>query len=250
MNNNTIISLGGHIKTGKSTVSRFMKESLEEKGVNVKIIPVGKKIKEEVSVLYGIPLEIMLSDEHKYEYLPLTYMTEEGVKLFHDCNIISKLIDPKKLYCTPRQLCQIHASEIRRKYFGDDYWDNRFLDRINDFFNTNPDEFNIVLHDDLRFHSEVAILNKFSNTKLRLSRYPGYNVDISHSSERNLDDYTGWDCRFKVPEKGLMYLKHIADTLVSILLIQIQDGSFDVIDKEELEIINSNLAFIYNKTSN
>lgn len=217
MQKNIIISFGGNIGTGKSTVAKMLQERLSHPCINSIIIPVSKAIKDEVSYLYGISSEIMFDDTKKYTYYSLEHMTDEGVRLYHDCKIVTRLIDPRMLKCTPRQLMQIHATEIRRTWFGNDYWELRFKEAINEFFNQSTNDINIVLHDDLRFKGEVVIVDQFNNFKFKLGQYPGYSIDISHSSEHDLDTYTEWDYTFDIPGFGKSYLHEVVSQVWEIL---------------------------------
>jgi hypothetical protein len=196
-----IIGFGGHIGVGKSTVSKQIEMVINKESSPVCIIAVGNNIREELITHYKIPKDLVYDPTRKYELVSLEYMTSEAVEWWHTFGIVSKLIDPRNVKCTIRELLQIHGTEIRRKHFGEDYWDIKFEQNIKYLYSKLNMNNGTILVDDIRFKSEVGIMQKFNAKLYRIETYPGYDKDISHSSEHDLDDFTGWD-KYYNPDYG------------------------------------------------
>jgi broad-specificity NMP kinase len=200
-----IIGFGGHIGVGKTTVSKQIKMVMNRETSPVYIVAVGNNIREELISYYGIPEDLVYDPKRKYELVSLANMSSEAVEWWHTFGIVSKLIDPRNVMCTIRALLQIHGTEIRRKHFGEDYWDIKFEQNIEYLCSKSNMDNGAILVDDIRFKGEVGIMQKYNAKLYRIKTYPGYDKDISHSSEHDLDDFAGWDKHYN-PNYGTLEL--------------------------------------------
>lgn len=200
MEENMILVLGGHIGCGKSTAAKAIMDRLNvDPRYQATIVSFGATIRKEVSELYGIPLEIMFNNDLKTTPVPLAFMTDEAVRLFYDCGIVHPIIDPRNISMSPRQLLQIHGTDIRRNHFGRDYWILQFHKDVTSFFETEGMETKVVIIDDMRFAEEYEAVSQYPNLCFKLETYARYSHDLSHASESFTKEFDAWEYRFSAP---------------------------------------------------
>ena len=157
-NKTIIIGLAGPIGCGKTTVARMLASKL---GGNVDSFANG--VREEVNAVFGIPYELMATQEGKASIW--------------------------KLGLTVRDIMQLWGTNFRRAQ-DPEYWVKRAV-AIAEERGGN------VIFDDVRFPSEANAIRDRGGIVVRLDPYPGWTPTEAdkHISEHALDDYA-YDLRF------------------------------------------------------
>jgi hypothetical protein len=156
-----IIALSGKIKSGKDTVADIIQQNTHNRFVIKKF---AERLKRVVSTLTETPLEMNFTQEGK--------------------NILVSEIG-----LTIGQLQQ-KVGEGLRNVVDNDIWIKLLF--------TDTDERDWLITD-LRYKGESHFLKSKGAILIRINpSYPGYSAtngtrDPNHSSEIDLDDYTGWD---------------------------------------------------------
>lgn len=198
-----LIALSGKMGVGKTTITNSLINLSNNYGYPTCRFAFGDSIKEETSNLYGYYLPDGYDPEKKKETITLPNLTEGGYELFHSCVDEYKSLsfeEAKKRKTSIRELLQFHGTEVRRRHFGDDYWEERVKSKILKTLNRCRGE-KIIFIDDVRFPTEIRLFRDLArmgltDTKIiKVFPYEGWNFESSHSSEHCLDDFpdTGYD---------------------------------------------------------
>lgn len=186
-----IIAISGKIGCGKSTLAGMLMERLP----GWERVAFGDCLKEETSRIFGYPLEWNYTEEGKQKLVPIPgRMVFSGPSTARAASV--------------RELLQWWGTEICRR-IDPDFWVKRMADRLDEVAAH-------VIVDDVRFPSEVKMLEQEGALLVRLDPYPGWmpGPHASHESETALDGYQGWDMRL-APEHGK--LAEAADEIVKRL---------------------------------
>jgi len=208
-----VIGIHAPMRCGKSTVVSMIEKLIAP--TKIYRLAFADSLREEVIELYGIDRAIMYNKDATIKESPLSLcnITNEGIELFHKYNIVHKLIDPKTLFLSPRQLLQIHGTEIRRNNFGSNYWTNKGIERINEI--VLEDKHALIMIDDLRFEDEASAIIRYNGLLYKIHPYPGYEGNkVIHSSEVALSKWKEWDREF-TPKFGLEHLEDIAKSIIA-----------------------------------
>ena len=144
------IIIGGHINAGKTTIANYLINTYKYNKYSL-----GDGVKHFVSDLYSILHKI----DPNIQEIELDEMYNRDTKEQH------------------REKMQLIATELIRKYFGDDIWLKYIEDKI---------KFPFVI-DDLRFENEYSHFKKMLNTiYIRVIR--DEEILSDHISENQLDD--------------------------------------------------------------
>jgi len=169
-----LIGISGKIGSGKTETSRelvrltgFVRASF------------ANPVKQEVSQIYGIPLEVCY--HHKQ------WACQLREKYFIDG------VEYTPPQTTVRDLLQWHATEIRRKQ-DLAYWTKQMKRRLNELQDNDCPG---VVIDDVRFEDEAEFVKDNGGILVRIDPYVGWESGPAarHSSETALDKYRGWDLR-------------------------------------------------------
>lgn len=203
-----ILGLAGNMRVGKTTVANMIKDKL---GDQCAILGMSNALREELAYNFYFDLEYVRSNEFKGDTHKL-YMENDIRK-----DMISKGVftqdEIDNRIVTGRELLQIYGTEYRRNFYGKNYWVDLAMKRADDL----TQEGSIVIFDDLRFHSEMEAVGKGPlNVLIKLERYEGYDHDISHSSELEIDTYSKYDYEFS-PKFGISHLEDVAKEILVIL---------------------------------
>tara|TARA_Y100000034_G_scaffold136800_1_gene215894 strand:+ start:18767 stop:19372 length:606 start_codon:yes stop_codon:yes gene_type:complete len=176
-----LIGIAGRMGSGKNTVADMICKKypqLEQKSF-------AYKLRKVVSVLTGIPLEDLLSQENKERFLPEFNMTI-------------------------REILQIVGTEALRHSFHKDIW-------VLALFAEYTKESDWIITD-VRFENEANAIKDRGGILLNIIREKN-TVDI-HLSETALDNYNGWDYTInnfwgldtlEVNVKGLLLIREELD---------------------------------------
>ena len=183
-----IIGISGKQGSGKSTLTELL---LERLGPGWKRASLGDALKQEVSEVFNIPLDLMYTQEGKNTLvvIPRSVM-DRYPKVF------------KRTTYLVREVLQLWGTDVRRAE-DPTYWTRRL---------TAGGE-NVIV-DDIRFIDEAEFICSEGGWLFRLETFPGYVVPATgaHASETDLDGYPGFDEVFR-PEFGK--LAEVADTIMS-----------------------------------
>lgn len=147
----TIIGISGRKGSGKDAILDCVRVHFPD----VQRIAFADALKEEVCQKYMVKLEYL--EQHKDNF---------------------------------RLILQGHGTDYRRKLFGDDYWIQRWLQRV------NQSEASLIVCPDVRFVNEVEIVKKLNGHLWRVER-PDLPATDNHMSECALDIYGGFDRHIK-----------------------------------------------------
>lgn len=182
----TVIGVSGKIYTGKSTVSRFLKDW----GVVRSWRDFGDEIKKETAETFQFPLEYCYTEEGK-----------ETV-IFHPRLPGGAL--------TVRRILQWWGTDVRRAE-DPHYW----VEKMRSWIMANrPDS---LVIGDVRFWEEVEFVRHAGGWLFRILPFPGWSPGATalHRSETDLDQWTGWD-RVYSPDFGAAALRRVARDIEAI----------------------------------
>jgi hypothetical protein len=166
-----VIGISGKIGTGKTATATelvkltgFARASFSD------------ALKQEVSRIYGVPLEFCYVKKHLPYPIEDAY-TIDGVEYW-----------PPQT--TVRELLQWHGTEVRRKQ-NPDFWLIQMQKRLVEL------EDNGAIIDDVRFEDEAKFVKDNGGILVRIDPYVGWEPGPAarHSSETALDKYEEWDIR-------------------------------------------------------
>lgn len=189
-----IIAISGKMRCGKSTTAQYLTTFLNQLSIPTIRLGFGDPIKKEVNDLYGIPYEGMYVQEFKIEQYSLKNVTDRGVELLSTYSESFSGMSKEKIqeqFITPRCMLQTHGTGIRRRNFGDDYWERCVYQQIIRGIEKLGDE-GVYIIDDVRHPTEIEMLrDKWpeDHSLFRLHPYPGWNFDSPHVSEHLLDNW-------------------------------------------------------------
>jgi hypothetical protein len=189
-----IIGISGKIGSGKSTAAKYLIDNMphlrfEEKffAYNVKMI---------ASIISGLPMEVMLSQEGKNMQLPLY----DGI--------------------TVGRLQQVIGTDLFRDHFDKMVWVKSMFapyDRAKDNW----------IVSDVRFRNEADYVKQMGGILVRLEGDPAgvrsnSTRDMNHPSETELDDYDGFDVLVQT-EPGEAKLRSLT-AYMGVAIIHIERG--------------------------
>lgn len=158
-----IIAVSGKIGSGKTTVTQHLIDHLRYSFVERSF---AYKVKQIASILCGLPMEDMISQEGKNKRLEAF----GGI--------------------TVGELQQIIGTDVFRQRFSEDVWITSL------FLEYRPEDYWIV--SDVRFKNEADHIRKMGGILIRLEGDPAgvraaSKRDLNHPSETDLDDYEHFD---------------------------------------------------------
>jgi hypothetical protein len=173
-----IIGIGHKKGRGKDTFARFLFDEFVSKERSVQIIGFADALKREVAVA---------------------------------CRISVDELDANKSVFRP--ILQWWGTEFRRKYQNkDNYW----IDQV-DKLMKNATFIDVFIIPDVRFLNEAEFVRRAGGILLKINR-PDVVTNDNHSSECELEDYSGWD--YEIYNIGnLDYLKSKARYMVEDYLL-------------------------------
>lgn len=193
-----IIGISGKMCCGKSTTAQYIATFLNQKSIPTIRLGFGDPIKKEINELYRIPYEGLYVPEFKTKQYPLQYISPEGMELLQEYTGRFRDFGPTEILAssiTPRELLQLHGTSIRRRFFGDNYWEEYVYHQIVDGIEKIEDE-GVYIIDDIRHPTEIEMLQRYwpSETSVfRIHPYPEWSYHSDHPSETLLDDWADSD---------------------------------------------------------
>ncbi len=185
-----VIGISGKIGSGKTTFSKMLIDRLSKEGIIAKEKSFAEKLKTIASIISGLPIEDMYSQEGKNKIIPSFNMTVG-------------------------QMQQKIGTEVFRDNFDQDVW-------IKALFNSYDKENDVWIISDVRFENEAdAILNMESSILIRIEGDPaGVNKtstrDKSHPSETALDNFPKF--RYIIENfHSIEWLEKMADNICVII---------------------------------
>ena len=160
-----VVGISGKMGTGKTTLAKFMLSEFPE----FTRVAFADILKKEVSEQYGIPL-IWCYDQKSKE----------------------NLIGTVKL----REILQFHGSV--RRGIDPDYWIKAFDKEYSRVAIKG------IIIDDVRFPNEAEYVKASGGYLIRLDPYEEYTAYNDHESETALDEWDGFNTRWRPPFGGLM----------------------------------------------
>jgi hypothetical protein len=145
-----LIGITGLAGAGKTTIAEYLKTYHE-----YQILSFGYQLKLVISVLFHIPMQILLDPEEKNTFIP-----EYGK--------------------TVREILQIFGTECMRNHFGQDFWVKKLIPDLL-FANTS------IVIDDVRFPEEEKLIRDYGGEIWKIER-PGI-MQLDHSSESGKINY-------------------------------------------------------------
>lgn len=171
-----LIGLSGKIQCGKSHTAKMFEK------IGFKRLSFGDVLKEECSNIYGYPL--LWNYQEKYK-----------------ANKIINHVELPRPNMTLREVLEWHGTDYRRAQ-DPNYWIDRMNDTLTKIVKSKVPLPIAVVIDDVRFPNEACYMHDSKGVLVRIDPYDGYNVkEPEHESETLLDDYEGFDFRFK-PDFG------------------------------------------------
>jgi hypothetical protein len=152
-----IIGLAGPAKVGKTTTAKYMEKYFKNKNIKSKYLSYATCLYKIVSVLTGVPVKILESQEYKE-----TIWTIETAPL------------PCLVGMTPRQLLQKIGTDLFRNNIHIDMWIQKVQQTAK--------KYDLVIIGDCRYENEL----NFCDYKIELSR-SGINYANNHSSSKPID---------------------------------------------------------------
>ena len=173
--NRKIIGISGKSGTGKTVLAQ---ELLKILGPGWTVLHFAQALKEEVSGIFGFPLEWCYSIEGKNKAVPIW-----GGLVQHD---------PPKRLMTVRELLQWWGTDVRRNE-DPDYWIKKTAEEIDEL----PEYVRGAIIDDVRFPGEAQFIRNKAGQVVRIMPYDGWKGDqdtMGHESETALDylEAKGW----------------------------------------------------------
>jgi hypothetical protein len=169
-----LIGISGKIGTGKTATAEelvkltgFARASFSD------------ALKQEVSRIYGVPLEFCYFKKHLPYPIKYGYFID-GVEYW-----------PPQT--TVRELLQWHGTEVRRKQ-DPAYWTKQMKNCLYEYWDN---DYPGVVIDDVRFEDEAEFVKENGGVLVRIDPYVGWEPGLAarHVSETALDKYKGWDIR-------------------------------------------------------
>ena len=155
------IGIAGYKRSGKDTVCKLLIEELSKLSITAERRALADALKEEIAKF--------LSEEFCSKYSYTQYM--------------EWMSGPNKEQY--RLLMQWWGTEGRRMLIADDYW----LQELEDHASYVKSA--VLIVPDVRFKNEVNFIKKQKGLNVYVNR-PGF-VGENHPSEKDLDDFNGWD---------------------------------------------------------
>jgi hypothetical protein len=187
-----IIGISGKAGSGKDTVGDYL---LRSNLVQAKI-PLAQSLKYLCSFLFNIPIEDMYENKEKETQIKVTNW------LFNNSQLEKDRVGTN---LTVRELLQYFGTDIMRSFYSN-VWTDVFLKSCSEYDN--------VVCTDVRFIDEVEAIQKSGGIVIRLTRNTS---DMSHSSEKVLDDYKNFDIVYnnigETPEKTCKNIRTILEEL-------------------------------------
>ena len=186
-----LIGISGKIGSGKTALA----EELVKLTGFVRV-SFADPVKQEVSQIYGVPLEFCY--HHKQ------WACQLREKYFIDG------VEYTPPQTTVRDLLQWHGTEVRRKQ-DLAYWTKQMKGRLNELWDNDCPW---IVIDDVRFEDEAWFVKDNGGILVRIDPYVGWESGSGarHSSETALDKYEGWDIRCR-PAFG--ELKNVAKEILN-----------------------------------
>lgn len=184
----TIVALSGKIGSGKSFAASYIIKNMPEFSFEEKFFAYNVKLI--ASIISGLPMEDMLSEQGKNKELALYNNITVG------------------------KLQQVIGTDLFRAGFDDMVWVKSL------FASYNPGFDNWVVSD-VRFKNEANYVKKMGGLLVRLEGDPdGVRArstrDMSHPSETDLDDYADFDVIVRTV-KGTKKMEHLIEILREML---------------------------------
>ncbi len=193
-----VIGISGRIGSGKSTLASLLINKLRIQGIQAEEKAFAGKLKEITSILSGLPLSDMYSQEGKNKLV-----TSFGM--------------------TVGQMQQKIGTEVFRDTFDTDTW-------IKALFNGYDKTKDVWIITDMRFSNELqAIIDSGPHSLIRLNGDPlrvreNSNRDLNHPSETSLDDclYFDYEIDNSIPDIGILHehANEIVGDIVANLVFQ------------------------------
>lgn len=196
MQDKLIVGFSGKMGVGKTTLARGLCGALADKRVHAVRVSFADAIRAEMHTLYGIPVGLLLSQEGKSSPAPLAGTRQLGL------DVVEKVLasfggeTP-----TVRGLMQAHGTARRKE--DPDYWVKRAEYDIQKEPGLGP--FSVIVFDDVRVKNEAEMIHENDGVLIRVDPYPEW-YDAPHSdhiTETDLDDFDGWELRFRPHLGGL-----------------------------------------------
>lgn len=160
-----IIGISGKIGSGKSTVTKFLIDNMQEFNFVEKSF--AYNVKAIASIISGLPIEVAMSQEGKNRELPLYGNMTVG------------------------KLLQVIGTDLFRDHFDDMVW-------VKSLFAPYDAAKDNWIVSDVRFKNEADYVKRMGGILVRLEGDPAgvrakSTRDLDHPSETDLDDYCGFN---------------------------------------------------------
>lgn len=173
------VGIAGKKFHGKDTFARYVREWLEERGVEVRRRGFSDSLKEEVADL----LSPFLVGSPRWMHTPVDTLRDDLVDLLNHGSKEDK--EPFRL------MLQWWGVEFRRQMFNSEYWLRSLeLWAASEFHETKKTL--VVLVPDLRMPNECRFIKNADGVLVKVYR-PRMDASDQHTTETALDDYKDWD---------------------------------------------------------
>lgn len=180
------ITLAGRKQVGKDTSANMLADMLAPAYVDgVYITHFADALKKACSVIFGIPLEDMETEEGKQKltHVPWPLLTYDGYVPYGDHKPYIADVRAGQ-FMTVREVLQFVGTDLFRIQMRADVW-------VESVFRQPYDENTIVIVADCRFPNE-AVFALDNGLLISIERNTGL-ISDSHASETALDGYTDYD---------------------------------------------------------
>lgn len=206
---NKIILISGKMGSGKDTVARMLQKKLEAAGWKV----YQKKYAQYLKEMCATSFKPLIEDLNR-EFLEhdLGFFVTKEENWYENKNFIT------------RRILQIVGTDLFRNHVDKNFWTNHLALEITHDINHSPSVDNIFIISDWRFRSEMELIDMVNKYYGLVSKFDVESVLINvkrkldhdntgkHSSENDLNDFTGFD--FVIDNSGTIEdLELIIDNL-------------------------------------
>jgi len=172
-----IIGISGPIGSGKSTVSRLLKQCYADNGKKVVILSLGHKVKEVCCLMFKWDIN-RLNDDYAYK----EGNTNDDGSMDLACTLLNVR--------SRREVLQRLGTDGVRNGFNTDAW----VIALEMEMQQIKDDYDVAIIPDIRFLNEIAMIEKSSGINIQISRDNNHTTkETKHISEQEWRQHQVWD---------------------------------------------------------